>query len=382
VAVFQDCYFKDATVDQQSPTKLKTCFYDYHLKHGAKMVDFAGWEMPLHYSAGIVAEHQHTRQAMSIFDVSHMGRLKITGKGAQPLLEHVCTRKIGGFAPGRSGYSLLCNEDGGVLDDVIVSRFERHWLMVCNASNREAIIKWLQTHAARFDAKIEDETFSTAMVSVQGPKAIEYLDTVLPEPASDIKRYQFQVQNYLIASFSVFRTGYTGEDGVEIICGKNVAQMAVNFIAKSGEDKPNGLKPAGLGARDTLRLEAGMPLYGHELTPTIDPISAGLDWAVAIDKPFIGSDAIERIRLRGPERLRVGLEITGQRIARQGAKIKSENDEEIGEVTSGTLSPTLQKVIAMGYVQPPYVAVGTDVLVDIRGTHTPAKVVALPFYRR
>ena len=369
-------------MNQQMRTILKTCFYDYHRQHGAKMVDFAGWEMPLHYSAGIVAEHQHTRQAISIFDVSHMGRLKISGKGAQNLLEHVCTRKIGGFTPGRSGYSLLCRQDGGVIDDVIVSRFDRHWLMVCNASNREKVIQWLTTHAAAFDAKIEDETFSTAMVSVQGPKAIEYLDGVLPEPPSEIKRYQFQIQNYLIASFSVFRTGYTGEDGVEIICGKNVAQMAVNFLSKSGDDKPDSLKPAGLGARDTLRLEAGMPLYGHELTESIDPITAGLDWAVARDKPFIGSEAIENVRLRGPERLRIGLEITGQRIARQGAKIKNENGEEIGEITSGTLSPTLQKVIAMGYVQTPYVAVGTQVLVDIRGIDTPAVVVALPFYRR
>ena len=367
---------------ETTQTLLKTCFADYHRQHGAKMVDFAGWEMPLHYTAGIVAEHNHTRRAMSIFDVSHMGRLKITGKGAQDLLEHLCTRKIAHFNPGRSGYSLLCNEQGGVLDDIIVSRFERHWLIVCNASNREKVIQWLQQHAAPFDARIEDETFSTAMVSVQGPKAIEYLDGVLPEPPSAIKRYHFQVQNYLIASFTVFRSGYTGEDGVEIVCGKNVAQMAVNFLAKSGDEKPDGLKPAGLGARDTLRLEAGMPLYGHELSESIDPISAGLDWAVARDKFFVGSEAIERIRLRGPERLRLGLEVSGQRIARQGTKIKNINGVEIGEITSGTLSPTLQKVIAMGYVQPEYVTVGTQVLVDIRGTDTPARVVALPFYRR
>ncbi len=369
-------------MNQQTEAILKTCLSDYHWQHGAKIVDFAGWEMPLHYSAGIVAEHLHTRRSMSIFDVSHMGRIKISGKGAQSLLDHVCTRAIGSFTPGRSGYSLLCNEHGGVLDDVVISRFDRHWLMVCNASNREKVIQWLTQHAATFDAKIDDETFSTAMISVQGPQAVEYLDSVLPEPPSAIRRYHFQVQNYLIASFTVFRTGYTGEDGVEIICGKNVAQMAVGFLAKSGEDKPDGLKPAGLGARDTLRLEAGMPLYGHELTESIDPISAGLDWAVARDKPFIGSEAIETIRLRCPARLRVGLEIAGKRIARQGATIKNESGDEIGEVTSGTLSPSLQKVIAMGYVQREYVTVGTHVLVDIRGEAISASVVALPFYRR
>lgn len=364
-----------------TPDLQKTCFSDYHRKHGAKMVDFAGWDMPLQY-AGIVAEHQHTRQAMSIFDVSHMGRLKISGRESNQLVELVCTRNVGHFAVGRSGYSLICNAAGGVLDDVIVSRFENHWLIVCNASNREKIKAWLDIHRENLNVKVEDETFSTAMVSIQGPKVMEYLDGLLPEPPSAIKRYHFQVQHYLIATFNVFRSGYTGEDGVEIICGKNVAQMAVNFLGRSDSGDTGGLKPAGLGARDTLRLEAGMPLYGHELTEAIDPISAGLEWAVARDKEFIGREALENIRVRGPQQQLVGLEITGQRIARQGTVLSNEKGEPVGVITSGSISPTLGKVIAMAYVEPPIAQIGTRVLADVRGTPTDAAVVALPFYRR
>ncbi len=360
---------------------LRTPFYDLHMQTGAKMVDFAGWEMPLLYR-GIIPEHQQTRCGAPIFDVSHMGRLEFRGEGAVDFLEHVLTRKIRNAAVGQSLYSLVCQEDGGILDDVIVSRYEKHWLMVCNASNRERLLAWFSGRAAGYAVTIKDETLNTAMVAVQGPKVIQMLDDLLPEPVSDLKRYHFKVQRYLFFSFTVFRSGYTGEDGVEIICGTKAAQMGMGFLFKQGKISAEvPLQPAGLGCRDTLRLEAGMPLYGHELDETRDPISAGLGWAVAEDKAFIGSEAIATIRDSGPSQKIVGLLVDGPRTPRQGMAVLS-GGTPVGTVTSGAVGPTVGRTIAMAYVDAPQAAAGTELQVDLRGSATRAVVAALPFYRR
>ncbi len=361
-------------------TLLKTCFYDFHIRQGAKMVDFGGWSMPLSYR-GIIAEHEQTRKAGSVFDVSHMGRLHFTGPDALRFLQHICTRDLSKAVVGQSLYSLICKTDGGVLDDVIVSRFDKHWLMVCNAANRLKLLEWFKANSAGFNYQIKDETLQTAMIAIQGPNVIALLDNLLPEPVSTLKRYHFMTQNYLIAKFTVFRSGYTGEDGVEIICGTTIAQMALNMLFKQGRDISSApLQPAGLAARDTLRMEAAMPLYGHELQENIDPISAGLQWAVAEDKPFIGSVALAEIRHRGPERVLVGLAVDGPRIARQGMTIWA-GDKEVGTVTSGTSSPTLGKVIAMAYVQSVCAVPGTALEIDLRGNRVNATVVKLPFYK-
>ncbi|MCL2640376.1 MAG: glycine cleavage system aminomethyltransferase GcvT [Phycisphaerales bacterium] len=359
-----------------------TPFNELHKKKHARMVDFAGWEMPLLYKSGggLIEEHNHTRTAASIFDVSHMGRLKFTGKGAEAFLQKVCTRNVSKAVEGQSVYSLVCNEAGKVLDDVIVSRFEKHWLMVCNASNREKLLRWFSRHVGE-GVDIDDETTKSAMVAVQGPKAIELLDSVLPEPVSEIKRYHFVVQRYMmVIQFTVFRSGYTGEDGVEIICGNTTAAMAMNYLMR-GDTEHEVLQPAGLGARDTLRLEAGMPLYGHELTEEIDPLSAGLGWAVDLSKDFVGAEALRKLKEEGLRQKLVGLVLDGPRSARQGMPILRDG-KTVGIVTSGAMSPTLKKPIAMGYVDIALASPGGAFEIDCRGSVLGATSVPLPFYKR
>jgi aminomethyltransferase len=365
------------------PAKLKrTPFYDYHVKFGGKMVDFAGWEMPLLYKEqGIIAEHEHTRRKASIFDVSHMGRVKFTGKDATAFLSRLVTRNIEKGAVGQSMYSLVCNERGGVLDDVIVSRFDDHWLMVCNASNREKLLAWFEKQKGTARVKIDDQTMDTSMVAVQGPKVLAMLNALLPDPIDDLKRYHFVVQRYMMMiSFTVFRSGYTGEDGVEIIFSNTVASLAINFLLK-GNDDTSWLKPAGLGARDTLRLEAGMPLYGHELSEDGDPLSAGLGWAVDLNKEFIGAAALREIAKAGPKQRIVGLFIDGPRAARQGMAVLADG-RPVGTVTSGATSPTLKRCIAMAYVDIEHAMPDTKLTVDLRGTQVDATVSPLPFYKR
>lgn len=361
----------------------RTPFYDFHVSAGAKLVDFAGWEMPIMYR-GIVDEHQQTRQSGSIFDVSHMGRLHFSGPDAKRFLDRVLTRKIDDQVVGQSRYSLVCNEAGGVLDDVIVSRDSKHWLVVCNASNREKLVSYFTDLRRKedFDFDMADQTEGTAMVALQGPKVIERLSSVLPVDLQNLKRYHFESTSFMLIKFSVFRSGYTGEDGIELILPAKMAGMAMKLLAGKMDKENATIKPAGLGARDTLRLEAGMPLYGHELSETIDPISAGLKFAVDLSKDFVGAPALRVIAEKGPARRLVGLELEGRRIARQGTPVKTPDGMLVGEVTSGTFSPTLQKSIAMAYVDSAHTAEGTTLAADLRGDLNPAKVVKLPFYKR
>jgi len=361
----------------------RTPFHDFHTSMGGRMVDFAGWEMPIVYRS-ILDEHQQTRNSGSIFDVSHMGRLHFQGADAQAFLSKVVTRNVADQKVGQCRYSLVCNETGGILDDVIVSRDQKYWLVVCNASNREKLVKHFNEvrRASAMDLDISDQTEATAMVAIQGPKVIERIASVLPVDVKSMKRYTFISDSFMLVKFSVFRSGYTGEDGVEVILPAKAASMAIKLLAGK-MDKPDAtIKPAGLGARDTLRLEAGMPLYGHELTESIDPISAGLGWAVDLTKDFIGVEALRVIKEKGPARKLVGLELEGKRIARQGSPVQSADGKIIGEVTSGTLSPTLGKSIALAYVDSNFSAEGSTVSVDLKGALNSAKIVKLPFYKR
>jgi aminomethyltransferase len=347
------------------------------------MVEFAGWEMPILYR-GIVDEHEHTRRSGSIFDVSHMGRLHFSGGAdAVKFLNQVLTRNVSEQKVGQSRYSLVCNEAGGVLDDVIISRDAKNWVLVCNASNRERLVKHFNEirKAGDLDFDMSDQTEGTAMVAIQGPKVIERLSEALPVDLRSLKRYHFVSDSFMLVKFTLFRSGYTGEDGVEMIIPSKMAPMAIKMLA-GRTDKPDAtIKPAGLGARDTLRLEAAMPLYGHELNEQIDPLSAGLQWAVDLNKDFIGAEALRAIAARGLARKLVGLELEGKRIARQGTPVQRDG-AVIGEVTSGTLSPTLGKSIALAYVDANHAAEGTQLQVDLKGTLNPAKIVKMPFYKR
>jgi aminomethyltransferase len=370
---------------------LRTPLHSFHAEHGAHMVEFAGWEMPIRYTS-IIEEHNQTRNSGGLFDVSHMARLKITGRHARRLLERACTRRIGDMQNGQCRYSLVLNEQGGVRDDVIVYRFDDDdYLVVVNASNRAKIVDHLNGLVAsgELKVKIDDQTESTAMVAIQGPKVMELISKVSSEVPT-LKRYRFTVKNLLIAKLIVSRTGYTGEDGVEVILPAGMVGMAMKLLLKDVDmASPDGaVKPIGLGARDTLRLEAGMPLYGHELGEDISALEAGLDFAIAIDKDkeergeaFVGQEALRATLAQGgPARKLVGLSIEGKRTPRQGMAIEKDG-AVVGIVTSGTMSPTLGRPIAMGYVAKEHGAEGTALTVNLGSASVPATVCAMPFYK-
>jgi aminomethyltransferase len=312
-----------------------------------------------------------------------MGRIKISGRHARKLLECLLTRRVSDMEEKTCRYSLICNEQGGVLDDVLVYRFADHWMLVVNASNRKKIFDHIHANIADRVVKIEDITEKTAMVALQGPKVMDFVSRFSKEVPT-LKRYHFTIKNLMILELIISRTGYTGEDGVEIIMGAKMAAMALKLLAKENPDQPEmAIKPAGLGARDTLRLEAGMPLYGHELSEAVDPISAGLRFAVALDKdqdtkgePFIGIEALQKIAAAGPQRRLVGLKLDGKRTPRQGMAV-SAGDAAVGEVTSGCLSPTLGYPIAMAYVDAAHAEPDTTLSLPIGD----AQIVDLPFYK-
>ena len=367
----------------------KTPFHAHHLQHGGKMVDFAGWEMPLHFGS-ILEEHQAVRTGAGIFDVSHMGRPKFTGRHARRFLERVCTRRLSDMKPSTCRYSLVCNERGGVLDDVIVYRFDDHWMMVVNASNRAKILAHFAAAKGDLAITIEDLTAKFGMVAIQGPKVMDIVGQFSKEVPT-LKKYTFALKNLLILKLIISRTGYTGEDGVEVILPANMIGMALKLLMKDNPDGTPMIRPCGLGCRDSLRLEAGMPLYGHELSEDIDPISAGLAWAVSLDKDqdtqygdpekFIGMEALGQIAAAGPKKKLVGLKLDGRRTPRQHNPVKA-CDQVVGEVTSGCLSPTLGYPIAMAYVDAAQSAIGTKLAIDFGKESGGAEVVKLPFYKR
>jgi len=363
----------------------RTPFYNFHVEHNARFVDYAGWEMPISYGS-IIEEHKHVRQSGGIFDVSHMGRIKISGRHARRLLERVLTRRVSDMKENTCRYSLICNEQGGTLDDVLIYRFSDHWLLVVNAANREKILAHIQAAVGEMVVKLDDQTLSTGMVAVQGPDVMEMVGKFSREVPT-LKRYSFCVKNLLILKMTISRTGYTGEDGVEVMLGAMMAPKAVQLLLKKS-DGGIDIKPAGLGARDTLRLEAGMPLYGHELDEQTDPLSAGLAFAVNLDKDqdengeaFIGQEALKRIGAEGVPKQLVGLRFSGRRTPRQGMAVRY-GDADIGTITSGCLSPTLGYPIAMAYVKPDSVAPGDAVSVTIGSAVAEGEIVKLPFYKR
>ncbi len=367
---------------------LKTPFNKLHHDAGGRMVDFAGWEMPILYT-GIIEEHKQVRHSGGLFDVSHMGRVWFKGKDVRRFLERLCTRRISDMQPGQCRYSLVCNEAGGVRDDVLVYRIdESEFMLVVNASNREKLLGHFDEIRGDLKVDIDDRTMKTAMVALQGPKVMDLIGKFSQE-IPQLKRYRFVTKGVLMVKALVSRTGYTGEDGVEVILPNSVAGMAIDLIKREVDfTKPDAIiKPAGLGARDTLRLEAGMPLYGHELGEDIPAWSSDLSFAINLDKAehepkeqFIGFDAVREQAEKGTARKLVGMAMEGRRSARQGMIIQR-NGEDVGLVTSACLSPTLEKPIAMGYVDSALADNGTKLDI-IAGERTiAAEVVGLPFYK-
>lgn len=358
----------------------KTPLNEWHRAANGRLVDFAGWEMPIQYST-IVDEHQAVRTACGLFDICHMGRVHVRGDQAWNFLNRVVTIDVLKLPVGRIRYALATNEQGGVKDDVLVYRLPEEFLVVVNASNRLKLLEFWGAIASEFPGvELHDATLETAMIAVQGPLAASVLGRYAPA-CGELKYYHSRLLEILGAECLVSRTGYTGEDGFEIIA--SAARVPTLWAELLAGGQGEAIRACGLGCRDTLRLEAGMPLYGHELTEEIDPVTAGLEFAVHFEKPeFIGASRIREIRQQGPSNLRVGLELPGKRIAREHAGIFDSSGQSIGEVTSGTFSPTLQKPIAMGYVPVEYSAIGTELAIDVRGKLCPALVTGLPFYRR
>jgi len=358
---------------------------EWHRANGARMVDFAGWSMPVQYSS-IVEEHRATRTAVGVFDISHMGRLRFDGPGAAIFLDHLLTRRVLGVEPGQIRYSLVTNEAGGILDDVLLYHLSdpdgsSYYLLVVNAGNRQKIVAWIEQHlAGTKDVRFVDQTLATAMIAVQGPHALEATQSLVAQPLTDLRYYQGTVTRIGDDTGVASRTGYTGEDGCELIVpAESAAAVWERILAAS---RSSGGSPAGLGARDTLRLEAAMPLYGHELSEEIDPYTAGLGFAVQNkDRQYIGQAALVARKQQTDLPRRIGLTFSARRVPRQHYKVFLQ-DELVGEVTSGTFSPTLERPIAMAYVRAAAAAIGGELSVDIRGRREPARVAELPFYRR
>jgi aminomethyltransferase len=355
--------------------------FEFHKKLGARLVPFAGWEMPVQYE-GVSAEHNAVRNAVGIFDVSHMGELMLRGNGAAAVVDSLITNDLSRFAPGSALYTCACNEQGTILDDLIVYKLATdEILVVCNASNLAKMSAHFASHAkGRCD--FEDRSAETALISVQGPKAAVLLGQLQPSPVLEtVKSFQAQRTNLFGCSVLAGRTGYTGEDGFELFCSNADAPKLWSALLEKGANF--GVKPIGLGARDTLRLEARLSLYGNEIDETTHPLEAGLGWVVKLDgRNFLGAEALRRAKAEPPVRTIVGFEMTGRGIARHGYPLLDSTGQVVGVCTSGAPSPTLGKSIGLGYLPVAMSQPGSEFLVDCRGKNISAVVVKTPFYKR
>jgi aminomethyltransferase len=345
-------------------TLLQTPLHDRHVALGARMVPFAGWEMPVQYE-GVIQEHRAVRTDAGVFDVSHMGEIEVEGPRAQTFLQSLLSNDLDTIAPGQAQYTLLTNESGGIIDDLIAYRLEEcRYLLIVNASNRDADYRWIKEREVS-GSDVRDISDEYGLLAVQGPNAIEKLG-LLRAPAFTFAEAEIEGTQVMVN-----RTGYTGEDGCELLC------MAEDAGALWDAVLAGGVTPCGLGARDTLRLEACFPLHGNDISPETDPISAGLGWTCALGKEFTGVEVLRAIKEQGPERKLVAFVMEEKAIPRQGMPI-----EGGGEVTSGSHSPMLDVGIGMGYVPTAQAAPGTKLTIDVRGKPRVARVVKKPIYKR
>ncbi|RMH37187.1 MAG: glycine cleavage system aminomethyltransferase GcvT [Nitrospirae bacterium] len=361
----------------------KTTLFDAHRALQAKMVDFAGWSMPLQYS-GVIDEYRAVRERAGLFDVSHMGRIRLSGEEALPLLQWVTTNDASRLDEGQAHYSMVCNPNGGVKDDVFLYRLgAQDYLLCVNASNREKIMQWLEEQrqvTVRQKLTIIDSSFEITQLALQGPKSRTILERLTGSSLAALGMRQCRKYSIADSEALIARTGYTGELGYELYLAADQALLIWSQLLEIGRD--HGLKPAGLGARDLLRLEMGYFLYGHELTEDTTPIEAGAEWVVAFNKgDFVGAQALQQQRTRGPTRRLIGFELLEKGVPRQGMTVLA-NGVPTGIVTSGNFSPILQKGIGLAYVAPVNATVGMKLEIDIRGRHLPALVVKPPFYRK
>lgn len=360
-------------------TALRTSLYDFHSTAGARFVEFGGWEMPVSYTS-IIEEHRAVREAAGLFDVSHMGEFSVTGTEAEAFLDNLVTNKIAGTAVGRAVYSPMCEPSGGVVDDLIVYRTDEESFLVCvNASNTAKDWAWFNEQVGDFDCRLEDKSADFALLALQGPKAESILLGLSAYDLSQLKRFWHVSSAIADIPVRICRTGYTGEDGFEIYCPMVEAPKIAETLLVAGQSE--GLKLCGLGARDSLRLEAGYPLYGHELSADISPLQGGIGWTVKLKKKqFIGQSALQAQQASGVNPRVVHFLLEGRRIAREGADVLAQG-EIVGRVLSGTMSPVLNQPIGSALVD--FEKAGSaDLVVDLRGNPVPLQVTLPPLHQR
>ena len=357
----------------------RTPLFERHQQVEGRLVDFAGWELPVQYS-GLMEEHRAVRTAAGLFDVSHMGEFKVSGAGAETFLQQLTPNDVAKLTPGRIHYSGLLTEAGTYVDDLLVYRVgDEEFLLVVNAANAPKDFAWLESRLTE-NVEIQDVSGDYGLLALQGPRAAEILAELTEIDLSQIRYYRFETAEVDGHSAIVSRTGYTGEDGFELYLSPTSAPSVWDRLLEVGA--PKGLVPAGLGARDTLRLEAAMALYGHEIDDTTTPLEAGLSWVVKLAKgEFVGRDVLVDQKEKGLDQQLVGFEMTGRGIARQGYEVLS-GGEVVGRVTSGSFSPTLEKAIGMAYVPPGLAEPGTEIQIQVRKNAVEGVIVPLPFYKR
>ncbi len=358
---------------------LKTALYEKHLEHQGKMVDFAGYQLPIQYPTGVIEEHKAVRERCGLFDVSHMGEIIVSGKQALVYLNQLLSNDFSTLVDGQARYSLMLNDEGGIVDDLIVYKIkEEHYFIVVNAANRSKDYAWMQTKIID-EVKLDDISDKVAQLAIQGPLAKTILLKVCEEEMLPIKYYSANFNgNIKLMPCVISKTGYTGEDGYELYCDHKDAQALWDLLIDAGQQV--GLIPCGLAARDTLRLEAAMPLYGHEMSDSITPLEAKLSSFVKMDKEeFVGKNAL--IEKGEPKKIRVGLKVLGRGILRENMPLYYEG-KEVGTITSGTHAPYLGYPVAMAYVAVAQSTINSVVYADVRGRRVEAEVVALPFYKK
>ena len=358
----------------------RTPLYAAHVRLGGKMVPFAGFEMPVQYATGAQAEHRAARESCGLFDASHMGELDVRGPDALELLQKVTVNDVSALDEGQAQYTVMCREDGGMIDDLLVYRFEDHYMLVVNAANRDTDLAWILGEALEMEADVEDRSDEIALIALQGPWARVVLRRLTEEDIDEIPYYCFRRGRVADADAVISRTGYTGEDGFELYVDSDSAMGVWQALVESGRSA--GLRPAGLGARDSLRLEMGYALYGNELDEEHTPLEAGLGWLTKIDKgDFLGRDALVKQKHEGLQERLVGLKVDEKGFPRAGYGVHL-GEAQVGTVTSGTFSPSLEVGIALAYVPFGLSGAGTTMKIDVRGRLVPAKVVELPFYHQ
>lgn len=353
-------------------TNLRTPLYDAHIALGARIVEFGGWDMPVQYSKGVLAEHAAVRQRVGMFDVSHMGRIRLTGENAADALDRVVTSNVGALRAGRARYGLICNESGGILDDVVVMRLaDDEFLMVCNAASWDRITAWLGQHCEGI--AINHERDETSMMAVQGPGAVDALQPLTDLPLGELGRFACRTATVGGVSALISRTGYTGEDGFEVIAPSMEAERVWRTLVEE-----RGIAPCGLAARDVLRLEAGLMLYGQDMDDTLTPLEAGLGRFVNLDKDFLGVEPLRAQANNGIEKRITGLTVEGRSAPRHGYPVRMGDGSE-SVITSGAYSPSLDYSVALAYLPTEISEPGNDVDVDIRGRTARATTAPLPF---